>query len=657
MPVLGLPLLLTGLVALPMVAGIYWLRTRFRRQEVSTLFLWRSALEAQGGGRKKSRLQTPLALLLELLAILLLVLAATAPRVLRAGHTASVTVVLDDSYSMTAEDHAGESPRQRAIEALADELGALRRYSVRLIAAGSRPRVVGEPMSRWSEVEAALASWRCEAGAADLSGAVGLAGEIGGPRGRLLVLSDHAMPEALRTVQSENEAPGGDESAWGRLRWVSVGQGLANVALINAVRSPDATQGDKVLLEVVNHGPDTARPTLTLSLGTSDTVYETQPQSPPVGAALSVLEQRTIELAPGATKRLWLTPEDAAGRPLVAELSDDALAVDNRVVLMPAVRRLLPVAVEMGDAELNRSVTQAVRASGRAVVSGERVLLRLTDSDDAGEAETPPAEGPRWTVRFETGLPAADAEPQAFLGPFLIDFDHPLAEGLSLSGLVWAVADGGEAEAPPGRPVIAAGNVVLLSDEARTDGTHRLTWRLRPDRSTVLQSAALPILVWNLIEWRQADRPGLSPANARPGVPVSIVTAGSRGEVRVGRIEDSSPQSGAAEVLPIEDRRATFIPDQPGVYEVLAGQQRHRFAVNAGSAAESDLRGAAADEFGRWDDDVAVVREYRGLAWALGLLALLVLGTHAWWFMRQGGGAPSSDPAAGALPQTRGLGA
>lgn len=659
--------MLIGLVGLPMVAGIYWLRTRFRRQEVSTLFLWRATLDAQGGGRRKSRLQTPLALLLELLAILLLVLAATSPRVLRAGYTAAVVVVLDDSYSMQAVDADGESARQRAVMALEDELRSLRRYSVRLIAAGAQPQVLGDPMDRWAEVEAALDNWRCASASADLTGAIALAGEIGDPRSRLLVLSDHAIPDALRepagvgptasdtpppdaTPDTPPDATADASSAWGRLRWVSVGKASPNVAITNAVRSPDAGQGDQVLLEIANHGPAAVRRTLTLSVDTSDEVYHADPEAPAMGSTPRLIEQRTIELSAGATTRLWLSPDAAAGRPLVASLDDDALIQDNRVVLMPPERRLLPVSVALNNVELNRAVTQAVRASNRAVLTGDRALLRITDTAAADEGVRSIAgANPAWTVLFDRGAAEDNAEPQAFLGPFVIDFAHPVADGLSLNGLVWAVPGSGTEEqaAPPGRPVVTAGNVVLLSDDERPDGTHRLTWRLRPDRSTVLQSAAWPILIWNMIEMRQAERPGLSPANARPGVPVSIVTQTHRGDVRVERIDATSPERRVAESFPVEGRRATFIPDQPGVYEAVSEGQRFRFAVNAGSTAESDLRAAGEDGFGRWDDDLAVVREYRGLAWALGLLVLGVLVLHAWWLARhQGRGAGLGSSAA-----------
>ncbi|MEL7087067.1 MAG: hypothetical protein AAGL98_01270, partial [Planctomycetota bacterium] len=86
--------------------------------------------------------------------------------------------------------------------------------------------------------------------------------------------------------------------------------------------------------------------------------------------------------------------------------------------------------------------------------------------------------------------------------------------------------------------------------------------------------------------------------------------------------------------LPIDDRRATWAADRPGVYEISAEGRRHRVAINAASAAESDLRWAGPGVFGEWDDQTAVVNEYQGLAWVLGLLALGVLGLHAWLLFR-----------------------
>jgi hypothetical protein len=669
MPVLGLPLLLFGLAALPVAAGIYWLRTRFRRQEVSTLFLWRSAVEAQGGGRKRSRLQTPLALLLELLAIALLVLAATAPRVLRAGHTASVTVVLDDSYSMRAVDRDGVSARQRAIDTLQDELDRLGRYSVRLIAAGREPRTLGAAASEWPALRDTLDGWACASSSADLDAAVALAGELAGPRGRLLVLSDHPMPApapapgmaapgsaaeeasagAVEVSESEVETSGG--SFWGRLRWVSVGQPQPNLAVVNAVRSTAAGPGDTLLLEIANLGREAAVATMTLRAGTSDTAYRHAADTPPVGEDGPMIERRRLELAAGETRRLWLRPEGVADRPVVVSLEDDWLSEDNRAVLMPTAPTPLPVRVSVEDADLRRALDRALSASGRVTLEAERPALVFTDGDAIEADGAGGSGGAGWTVRFDAGEPESDADPPAYLGPFVIDFDHPATQGISLAGLVWATPpppeDGAEAQADVarGRPIIAAGNEVLVSDRAWPDGRHAVTVRLRPDRSTLLSSAAFPVMVWNLLDWRQSARPGLTPVNTRPGVPISIVASRSDNpggasesidEVTVRQVNSSlsDDDSPLAETLPLDAGRAAFVPDRPGVYEARVGDRRHRFAVLGNSAQESDLRRAVPDTFGAWDDQVAITREYQSLAWVLGLAALAVLGLHAYLLYR-----------------------
>ncbi len=430
MPVLGLPLLLVGLVALPAVAGIYWLRTRFRRQAVSSLMLWEAAAEAQGGGRKKNRLQTPLALLLELLAILLLVLAATAPRVLRAGQTPSVVVVLDDSYSMTAADDRGVSARDRGAELVRRELAGLGRYTVRFVAAGVVPRVLGEAATSSggaAEVEAVLERWRPEASASDLDAGLALAGEVSGGdgRARVLVVSDRT-PQAERDAgdpgeETGGELPSGGErstsgggglTSGGRVKWLAVGKAGPNVGVVNAVRSaapgsagspgtpgsPGSAVGggDIILLEVANYSEDAATATLTL----------TAEDGALSGGAGEVLETRRVEVGPGQTERVWVrlggAGEAVSGRAVVATLGDDALEADNRAVLMPAGDEPVAVSVDIADGALGRAVQRAVEASGKAVTSGgtAEAVLTFTDRDAR-------AGGERWVVRFDDG--SADA--------------------------------------------------------------------------------------------------------------------------------------------------------------------------------------------------------------------------------------------------------
>lgn len=653
MPVFGLPLMLVGLAALPALAGIYWLRTRFRRQPVSSLMLWRSVVEAQGGGRKKSRFQTPLALLLELLVIALLVVAATAPRVLRPGQTVAVTVVLDDSYSMTAVGSDGRTARDRAVALLEQELGRLPAYAVRLVAAGPEPRVLSGVATDWSGVEAGLAEWACAAGYADLEAGLGLAGEVSAPRARLLVLTDHTRERGGEAsvevtggeaVSSAVEVSSVSEGVAGRLRWVSVGEASVNVGIVNAVRSHDSDTGDALLVEVANPSTEAASVELVLTRGPR--VEAGQRMEPASGWV--ELERRRLEIGASGVGRVWIRPAGVADRVLAVSVSSsgDGLAADDRVVLMPAEQRLLPVSVEVGHPRLAAAVRRAVAASGRAaeVPSGE-ALLRMTDRPVGGGS--PGA----WVMRFDTGGEGVESE--AYLGPFVIDFNHPMSEGLTLAGVVWAVPSGSP-ERGGGRAVVSTGNRGLIEEEASAGGGRRLVWRLVPERSTVLESAALPVGLWNLIDWRALERPGVGVRNVRPGVVVPV--RASAGLVRVGRMAGDrwavgvSPWADEVELdseeVPLRGGEGSWVAGRSGVYALETPGRVDYVAVQSASSVESDLRLAVSEEAGQWDDAVSVVNEYQGLAWVLGLLALGLLVAHAWWLHRErwqgrrvGGGA------------------
>ncbi len=77
---LGFPWGLVAALALPALVAIYFLIGRSRRQVVSALFLWENQKPSPRGGKRFERLSTPLLFFLELLALLLLTLAAILPQ-------------------------------------------------------------------------------------------------------------------------------------------------------------------------------------------------------------------------------------------------------------------------------------------------------------------------------------------------------------------------------------------------------------------------------------------------------------------------------------------------------------------------------------------------------------------------------------------------
>src|ERR1700729_1288665 len=102
-PFLTYPLALIALATVPALAAIYILRNRFRRRQVSSLVLWNFHVQSKAGGAKIHRLQLPLLFFLELLALILLVAAATGPHWKLPQSSRPLIVVLDDSFSMRAE--------------------------------------------------------------------------------------------------------------------------------------------------------------------------------------------------------------------------------------------------------------------------------------------------------------------------------------------------------------------------------------------------------------------------------------------------------------------------------------------------------------------------------------------------------------------------
>jgi hypothetical protein len=580
MPLFLYPLAFVGLVSLPTLAAIYWLRSRARRQPVSSLLLWLDEREAREGGPRIHRLQTPLLFALELLTLLLLVLAAAGPLLPGAPAARPVVAVLDDSFSMRAGDP--DSPRARALAALEEELGRLPGYSLRFVLAGDRPQSLGEPVSTFGEARESLAGWRCQAPAARLDAAVSLASEIGGERALILVLTDHPPPAVPEP---------------GRLCWWSFGRPLPNLAFVNAARTAHG-DGDRCLLEVANLSDEPRSTTLVVDAG--------DPNRP--------LRETPLRLAAHETHRTVLQVPD--GTPaLTARIGDDGLAIDNRVTLLPAVRKPVRVDNRVADARLRSPVEKALRATSGVVLTGTRPALVILDGDApaATEADT-------WTVRL-----LAEADAEAYTGPFVLDRAHPLSEGLELRGVVWGA---GKSTTLPGAPVVMAGNVPLVTDSEGATGQREIRLRLRPDLSTLQDSPNWPILVWNLVQWRASQLPGLARSNVRLGEDAVVSFLAPHESAEVVRPD------GSRSPWPVRGRRLTVRAETVGVHEIRTDEGTAAFAVNAVNRDESDLTGCATGRWGEWRDDQSQRVGYRNVAWLLLLAALAVAAVHQWLVWR-----------------------
>jgi hypothetical protein len=573
LPLFTTPLAFWGFLALPALVAIYWLRSRHRRYPVSSLMLWLDPLESRQGGTRIDRLRTPLLFFLELLALTLLVLAAADPQLPLRESVRPLIVVLDDSYSRRA---GGErSPRHLAVRALEEELNRRPRPSVRFLLAGDSTQALGETAHTTAESLDRLRDWHCRAASSSLEESLSFASELGGELPLLLVLTDRAPT---------------DEMSKGRVQWWAFGQSRPNIAFVNAVRTPHEG-AERCLLEIANCSDDSGETSLVIETG-----------EPGVE-----LQRSTLRLRPRETRRVILQLREKTPV-LRARLGDDP-AIDNRVTLLPVAAKPVRTSVSIEDKALREQIDKALRATRGSVPVAMRPDIVFTDraepSDDVGDA---------WIVHL-----LAETNAISYTGPFVLDRNHPLTEGLSLQGVVWGA---GRSAGIAGSPVILAGDVPLLTDEETRTQARELRLRLRSDLSTLQDSPGWPILIWNLLQWRASQRPGLNRNNLRLGEQAKMSFATPRDSVVV-----VSPD-GVKHTMPALDRRLVVRADEVGVWSIEADEESSAFAVNALSADESDMTKCSSNRWGDWLDETSLRLEYRRISWVLLLFVLAIAAVH-----------------------------
>ena len=579
MPIFTFPIALFALLAVPLLVAIYWLRNRAKERQVSSLLFWMDVRQRWEGGRRIHRLQMPLLFFLELLAIVLLAMAAAKP-LMRAGDAAKpLVVVLDDSFSMLAGGE--DSSRNRAARAVESELRANRYEPVRFVLAGETPQVLGEATGNSEQAKRLLQNWKCGAAESKLDEAVAFAFELGGKRARVLVVSDQAPAQELSDS---------------RLQWWAFGSSLPNLGFTVATRSARGDE-ERVILEIANLSPQSTTATLSIEDGNPQSASSQFGRNP-----------QSFSLAANESRRITMTIKNSAGK-LRARLGEDGLSVDNQVVLLPERSKIVRVDLRLADARLRELVEKAVESSSQIRLSSEKPELVITDSADVKVAD---AES--WTLQL---LNEGDAA--SYLGPFVVDKAHPLTDGLSLGGVVWAA---GKSELP-GAPIITAGNIALLTDVDRA-GRHELRLRLKPELSTLQQTPNWPILISNLINWRASVAPGLRQSNVPLGGEANLIVADGVQSVSVRDPEQNSRQ------LAVRDAAVTVKADTAGEYELSTGQGKYAFAANAVSREESDLTNAASGRWGNWANATSLEWEYRSFVWLLLIVVLALLATHAW---------------------------
>jgi hypothetical protein len=552
------PLGLLALLAIPAIVAIHLFRRRFPVRPVAGLFLWRSPRQTPEEGRKIARLPITASLLLECLAALALALILAGARVSSAGVSQHLVVLLDDSSSMAAVNARGESARDRAVLRVLTELGRLGAGArVTLVRSGDRPSVLAGPAAFAVEARPALDAWKPDAPHHSLALGIQLARQLAGRTGRLMVMSDLTP------------ASHGQSDVEGAL-WVSVGESLANAGIIAAERTTSLDDGQgTVSLTLGNYSASPARRRLAVSvLGKTDK------------NDTNVLA-RELDVPPGISS---LTLPLPAGLPAVrVAMSDDALARDNDAILAEPRARIVGVENRLRDGRGRQALIKALDALSGVTQSASAHLV-FADASELGTPQTPGV----WRAGFGRAPAAwlAPGEARDFIGPFVLEKRHPLLQGMTLGGVVWAGALPLAAGAV--RPLASAGDRVLIG---MTEPA--ILFNLDLDRTNLVRTPDWPILISNLIEMRRQSLPGPERWNYRVGEWV---------RVRLGQ-DPKSPlriRCGAVERALPAGRQLEFVAPSPGgLLQILEGDQvLFELGVNFLDESESDLRRQSTAEAG-----------------------------------------------------------
>lgn len=432
------PLGLLGLLAVPVLVGLYLLRRRSAPRRVSALFLWRSTNDTREAGPHVERLRRELSLALELVAVL----AATALLAgIRWGGVSGehVVVVLDGSLSMSARGVL-EPARSLARERVGE--GA----TCTVLETGERPRVLAGPAGTTDSCESALDRWRPVKPTHAAAATLALAKELA------------AGASVLFVTDAKPEAPPGEG-----IELVALGRAQSNAGIVAATRTDEGTKAS-VLLRVANFSKDAAALPVELS-------------SPDEGR---VLATQQVSLGPGESVSVKLEAS-GAGR-LRVKLPSDALPVDDVVDLLPANRRPVRLRVDDVAPAVRDAVARFVAASSDVVVEAPADLVIAAK-----------AAGP-WSLR----VGVEGAADRTWVGPFFGERQHPLLEDVRLDGVVWSAGPNppGRPLVTTGDRVLvseAEGPVFHLNvDLARSSLSRALAWPVLLGNLVELRRSELP---------------------------------------------------------------------------------------------------------------------------------------------------------------------
>lgn len=558
-------------VAIPIVI-LYVLRSRLRKQSVSTLLFWDELFDQKRQRSWWQRLRHWLSLLLQLIFLGLIVFALLDPLWSGQGQTArQIVLVLDNSASMSArvsgEDESSSTRFDDAIAAAQDVVRELRAGDeIALVTAGGDVRVIVGMTDFGPAARDALSELRLTDGPTRISGAVEAARRMtrSPERREIVVISDGGFDDYEAITNADD------------VRLIPIGEPADNIAItqMSVRRSLVDPIGYAAMVEVNSFAEVEAECRISIEL--DDELIDVIP----------------VTLSPGEVWKRTIVGASADGGVLTASMDiEDSLAIDNVARAVLPERSKIPVTLVTREPSLYlESVLRAIplidlkvtdQVPDASPIAGFTVLHRSESRKIPGGSVLvvdPQAD----TEVFELG----DLIEQPLVASQ--DTTSPLMPHVRLQNVILpgargvTIADGGTSLL-----IDAGGETLMASRVAGGDRLVVLTANL--DDGDLPLRIAFPVLMTNAVNWFLSRSGEIEPAIrtgelARVGLPVSggdpdteWTWVGPGGSIHVTTTEDES-----ALVGPV---------DRVGMVTLeRSGRTVKTMAVNLCDVSESDLR-------------------------------------------------------------------
>lgn len=605
-PILGL----AALASLLAILALHMFRRRFRRRETAGLFLWVGLLREDWPGRRFQKIQRSASLFCQLAAAALISLLLAGPRPSGMLESPHIVAVLDNSASMSARGADGAVFRDKGIEYLARsarELGGDATMTV--VLTGERPEIIADPNDSASEALSKVnANWHPMMTTQSPQSALALAREFAPADGAILFIT--------------NREPA--EGKGGAVYTYAIGEAMPNAGFVAGRREINPENADDTVFAAVKNYSHSLR---SVSLEVSG--FRNRERIS--------LGRRTIDLeAMGTEYIVFEAPSDIDLIEL--ELPEDAFSLDNKLRLLRAAPRRARVALDLPEGAARNRIMQAVNA------------VRDTSwTESPGDADLfigsiPASLKSRARYALGVALSRESADDlDFFIGPYLLDWRHPLFDGVTFDGAVIAAPMREEAAALPfpegSTPILSSGGRVLTVQTRsrrweRDGGTYLMDVDLA--RSNIHRSPDWPILISNLVELARDGAPGLVRSNYGVGESVRYnVKTSEPGEELV--IQSDEFRRAVTIIYYVMDLPAAF---PPGIYEIVEnGEISSGFAVNFLDRTQSDLTGLSSNPPPGLADVAGLVEKEPSPAMLMILIILICALLMADWMLRKSGQA------------------